>query len=115
VFEFRRVLCLSKVRAEKDMSGGSVCDCRSLSFVERMREEDKKERLERQYLLFRQPLFHSAPHQKRDGQHQQCLPNNKSFPLQALLHLLIRDLAMKLPPLLPVDSLTPSSTRTPSF
>jgi hypothetical protein len=38
---------LSKVRAEKDISGGSVCDCRSLSFVERMREEDKKERLER--------------------------------------------------------------------
>jgi hypothetical protein len=56
VFEFRRFLCLSKVRAEKDISGGSVCDCRSLSFVERMREEDKKERWERQYLLFTQPF-----------------------------------------------------------
>jgi hypothetical protein len=26
-----------------------------------MREEDKKERLERQYLLFTQPLFHPPP------------------------------------------------------
>jgi hypothetical protein len=30
-------------------------------FVERMREEDKRERLERQYLLFTQPLFHAPP------------------------------------------------------
>jgi hypothetical protein len=46
---------------------GSVCLSKFLVtvevsvVVERMREEDKRERLERQYLLFTQPLFHPAP------------------------------------------------------
>jgi hypothetical protein len=30
-------------------------------FVERMREEDKRERLGRQYLLFTQPLYATSP------------------------------------------------------
>jgi hypothetical protein len=65
---------LSKVCADKDISGaveasvvfgeGSVCLSKFLVtvevsvVVERMREEDKRERLERQYLLFTQPLVY---------------------------------------------------------
>jgi hypothetical protein len=56
-----------------------------------------------------QPFF-APPHQKRDEQQQQCLPNNKSFPLQALLHLLIRDLAMKFPPPLQLDRTTSANS-----
>jgi hypothetical protein len=51
-------VCLSKFLVTVEVS---VVVERMRVVVERMREEDKREHLERQYLLFTQPLFHPPP------------------------------------------------------